>query len=366
MSLLSPTPASFALSATDRPKSEVRSQTSYPHFDWLRIVLASLVALSHQGMPTIGPIDASLPVIVFLALSGWLIGGILFETPVSGLPRFFFNRATRIWIPYLVAVILLYGVAALREGVSGNWLKYLFYDLTFTHTIFTEFPRALTEMPLKGTGNHFWSISVEELFYLAAPLIILFLPFGKKLWGWAGIVLLLLVLHPNFAAIALGVFAALAARQFPGWYLQPRVQIVLWLGCATAFVLCWRYDGEAQRALFAVLLVQCLALPGQRNGIGMFLGAVSYPFYLNHWIGAFAVNWLAKALPPMPAGMWVFASYLVALVAGIATWAFVDRVVMRARDGWYQPRLGMRLTVTAYGLLVTGLVGGTIIGSLGG
>jgi peptidoglycan/LPS O-acetylase OafA/YrhL len=42
---------------------------------------------------------ANLAVQIFFALSGWLIGGILLRTDVQDLPRFYFNRATRIWIP---------------------------------------------------------------------------------------------------------------------------------------------------------------------------------------------------------------------------------------------------------------------------
>lgn len=361
-------PATAALDARGLavPKSAINAHQGYPLFDWLRIILASLVTLGHQGMPVLGPIDANLPVIVFLALSGWLIGGILFRTSVAELPRFFFNRATRIWIPYLFAVVLFYGLAAWREGIDANWLKYLFYDLTFTHTIFTEFPRALQELPLGGTGNHFWSISVEELFYLAAPLLILFMPAGRKLWAWVVIVVVLLALHPTFAAIALGVLAALTARQYPDWYLEPAARVALWAACAAAFVLCWLYNTEAQRAVFAVLLVQILAIPAKRGTLGMFLGAVSYPLYLNHWMGAFLVNGVLKQFPPVPPALAILASFAVAMAAGVVTWALVDRHVMRERDAWYQPRRGIALWVAAYGLLAIGLTGGTIIRSQGG
>ena len=148
------------MSRADPANPEAEKLQDFPLLDWLRFVLASTVLLTHEGIKY-GPVNGGLAVAVFLALSGWLIGGILFKSDRGDLPRFFYNRATRIWAPYLTAIILLYGAAAAREGIDGNWLKYLFYDVTFTHYNFAEFPRASLEMPLKGTGNAFWSLSVE-------------------------------------------------------------------------------------------------------------------------------------------------------------------------------------------------------------
>lgn len=106
------------------------------------------------------------------------------KTKRHELPRFFFNRSTRIWIRYALSIILLYGVALFREGAGFFWFKYLLFDLTFTHQIFTVFPAAANEMPLDGSGNQFWSISVEEQFYLVAPLLILVVRGGRSIWVW--------------------------------------------------------------------------------------------------------------------------------------------------------------------------------------
>lgn len=145
--------------AAMRPASASHA-VSYPLFDWLRFVLASVVALGH-GKVIDWPDAGFLAVQVFLALSGWLIGGILLQTERADLPRFFFNRATRIWIPYAIAILLLYSVSALRDPVNARWLEHLVYDATFTHNLYSLKPDAATAlplMPLQGTGNHFWSI----------------------------------------------------------------------------------------------------------------------------------------------------------------------------------------------------------------
>lgn len=292
----------------------------FPLFDWLRMILASLVALGHEGMPALGPIDANLAVIVFLALSGWLIGGILLALPMRELPRFFYNRATRIWLPYALAIGLIYGLAAVREGIDLYWLKYLFYDVTFTHFTFTHFPQASHELPMDGTGNHFWSLSVEEQFYLAAPLLMFLLPFGKKLWVWVLVAAGLLALGSIFSAIALGVLAAVVQRDYPGWFDRTEMRLLVWCGTIAAFALTWTHDMPQLRAVFSVLLVQSLALPGRRGAVGAFIGAISYPFYLNHWIGAFLVNGIAKHLPAMPAAVLIGCAYVVAVLAGVVTW----------------------------------------------
>ncbi|WP_368509181.1 acyltransferase family protein [Aliiglaciecola sp. 1_MG-2023] len=56
---------------------------------------------------------------IFFALSGWLIGGILLETKRKDLPRFYFNRAIRIWVPYYIALILLLLLSLMTDPLDG-------------------------------------------------------------------------------------------------------------------------------------------------------------------------------------------------------------------------------------------------------
>ena len=207
-------PKNFSNVSRQSSNPEIEKVGSYPWFDWLRFILASLVVLGHANFQFFPFLDGALAVAVFFALSGWLIGGILLRTKFDELPRFFYNRATRIWIPYAVAVVLLYGFAAIHEGVDFFWVKYLILDVTFTHQLYTFFPAALYEMPVDGTGNQFWSISVEEQFYLIAPLIIIFTSLGNSIKCWSIIAVFMVLLDWNFAAISLGVCAAIMQRDF--------------------------------------------------------------------------------------------------------------------------------------------------------
>lgn len=346
------------------PNPEARKLESFPLFDWLRFVLASVVVLGHGGVALPGPLDAGLAVAVFLALSGWLIGGILLRSEPSDLPRFFYNRATRIWIPYAATFAAIYGLAALRDGIDLNWLRYAFYDLTFTHYNFVTTPRHFATLPLGGTGNHFWSISVEEQFYLFAPLLMFGLAWGKTLPAWLATAGILLAMDSRFAPIALGVVAAVLQRQHGDWHLRAWGRAVVLTGVAMSLLVMWEWDMQRTRALFAISVVMALATVGPRGRVGLFLGAISFPVYLNHWAGAFMVDQIAK-LVALPFLVDKALIYILGVASGIVSWAIIDRPVMAYRAGWYTRARGRALGLTAYALLAIGLTGGLAILALG-
>lgn len=339
---------------------EASKLRSYPLFDWLRYLLASVVVLGHQGLTFPEPINGSLAVAVFLALSGWLIGGILIKSNRGDLSRFFYNRATRIWAPYFAAVTALYGVAAIRQGVDINWLKYLFYDVTFTHYTFIRLPFDISSMPLKGTATHFWSISVEEQFYLLAPLLLLFLRWGRPPIVWLLITLLLMSVNSVFAPIAAGVCAAILNRDW-GIAATPARRRWAALVAAAAFAGLFLWNTEPWRSVFAISLVVALTSPGRRGRLGLFAGGISYPLYLNHWMGAFVVNALSRYVTQLPYAVHVAASYVVSVAAACIAWIMIDRPVMTLRNRLYTPTRGRVLGIGAYALVGIGVAGGTAL-----
>lgn len=337
--------------------------SDYPYFDWLRFAMASVVVLVHAGMES--PISGNLAVQVFFALSGWLIGSILLSIESKGLPRFFYNRVTRIWIPYLCAVILLYAVSTLKDPVNARWLEFLFYDLTFTHNWFSLLPVdmvALAEMPLKGTGNHFWSISVEEQFYLVAPILILFTKFGRHPILWFGLSAALLAMgFPGFASISLGVTSAAYNVQKPQWHLEG--SSVAALGVIAVVAYCaTRYPSlyDVSAPWFAVSTVLLLARPGQRTEAGKFFGGISYPVYLYHWTGVFLINAIAKVLPIFPATVKHLIAYAIGVAFGAGTYMLIDRPVLENRGKYFTVTLGRNMGLTAYALLLLGLTVGIL------
>jgi peptidoglycan/LPS O-acetylase OafA/YrhL len=346
-----------------------REQVSsgYPLFDWLRFILASAVVLSHTHLG-LWANAGNFSVCVFFALSGWLIGGILLRTPVRELPRFYFNRSIRIWIPYLVAVVALYLFAAVRDSQGSRYFQFLFYDVTFTHYWFIpKIPEVIRMMPLNGTGAHFWSISVEEQFYLISPLILIFLPGGRNPVLWLVLSAVALYVDYHYACIMLGVFAAMLNSKFGEWHKTPALQFTMGITLLlVAYFILSRDDYYPMGAPLAALLIVLLcSRVGIRTETGKFLGGVSYPLYLNHWIGLFAANALHKLLG-LSQSMWNAAGYGLAIVVGVVAYLAVDRNVLKFRQTHYSDRAGMTLTVVAYGLLIAGLLGqGLILDALG-
>lgn len=337
-------------------------QVYFPYFDWLRMALAIIVALGHEGL-VLWPHAGNLAVQVFFALSGWLIGGILLNAKAADLPRFFFNRITRIWVPYALAIALLLVASLIRDPLTPKWLEFVFYKLTFVYNLFGP-PQLATyraEMPLAGTGNHFWSICAEEQFYLLAPLLLLLPParFGQSMWLWIGLAVLA-VGFDQYGAIVLGVLAALARQRYADWQLRRLSCLVLpalLLGFGAVMVLdILPYEFVAP--LFAICAVLILARPGRKSVWGQFWGGVSYPFYLNHWIGVFVANEIFEFFGQRDTTASKLTALVLNVVVAVVLYVAVDRTVRKYRHRWFDQRRGMLAAASAYGLLVIGLIGG--------
>jgi peptidoglycan/LPS O-acetylase OafA/YrhL len=138
---------------------------------------------------------------LFFVLSGFLITGILLDS--KGTPGYFRNFYARrflrlfpVYYLYLALVALLLpmihrGVHTHMPDYDGNWWWYLLYacNLKRDHGVYD---------PYLG---HFWSLAVEEQFYLVWPALVLLL--SRRRFA-----------HSCFCAIALAV----TLRVFFSWY----------------------------------------------------------------------------------------------------------------------------------------------------
>ena len=169
------TPSSSPVRATDlssRPKSW------YPGLDGVRAVAVFLVFTVHYlGRPThyIGWSG----VLIFFVLSGFLITGILFDNQHEShrFRNFYARRTLRIfplfyfvWLCIFVAGPFLHAqwhpILFLWPTYLGNYARFI--GGLHADRIYTSFPRFSLEI------GHFWSLAVEEQFYLLWPLVVFF------------------------------------------------------------------------------------------------------------------------------------------------------------------------------------------------
>jgi peptidoglycan/LPS O-acetylase OafA/YrhL len=334
----------------------------YPYFDWLRILLASVVMLVHEAVIPVY-VPSYLAVQVFFALSGWLIGGILLKTRPAGLPRFYFNRVVRIWGPYYAALAILIGVSLLRDHVTPKWSEFVFYKCTFVYNAFgpPQLEKHRQEMPLAGSGNHFWSVNGEEQFYLVAPILLVAVSplIGRAVCTWIAISLLSLCFVPLYASIAMGVTAALVISKTGPIHLNRICRLILAIvvvGSLCGVIAGWNYRALAPP--FSVAVVLLLATLGQPTRLGAIVGGVSYPLYLNHWLGPFVAHATFKPFGLRDSAVAHVLSITFSVFFAYVMYRLVDRPLLQRRSQYYTPARGNAAMIVAYGLVIVGLIVG--------
>jgi peptidoglycan/LPS O-acetylase OafA/YrhL len=153
--------------------------TFRPDIEGLRAVAVVVVLLYHAGVPAVG--GGYVGVDVFFVISGFLITGLLVRelesTGTLSLGRFYSRRAKRL-LP--LTVVVLGVVAALSwimldpvrmEEVSLDIIAAGLYVINwlFARQAVDYFGAGLETSPVQ----HFWSLAIEEQFYLFWPILLL-------------------------------------------------------------------------------------------------------------------------------------------------------------------------------------------------
>ena len=150
-----------------------------PQLDTFRFFAVVLVIASHW-LPGVQYFKwgATIGVTFFFVLSGYLISSNLFylkcaidERKIT-LPfaflQFYFRRTLRIFPLYYLVIVVLY--LLIPQVFEGNFVWYATYMANFVIYKSGTWPYIL---------SHFWSLAVEEQFYLIWPMLIFFVN-----WRW--------------------------------------------------------------------------------------------------------------------------------------------------------------------------------------
>jgi len=168
---------------------------------------------------------------IFFVLSGFLIGGILLDLkdrtrPGFGLGAklrtFYIRRALRIFPVYYLFIAILAALMALSGHTDPVASDSFVWHLSYL-TNFRSFAVGMDRV----REGHFWSLAVEEHFYMLAPLVVLLVS-PRTLVRLLGAVV---------AAVALAratIYWTGSSRDF--WVLSPMQFDLLGLGIATAII----------------------------------------------------------------------------------------------------------------------------------
>ncbi|MBU9400086.1 acyltransferase family protein [Burkholderia multivorans] len=287
--------------------------------DGLRAIAVILVFLSHKGH--VLAVDVGkLGVWTFFLISGYLIVGELHRnrqaveraamTRRHALALFLAKRALRIFPVYYLLL------AALAIAHALFYQRDVNLGLAWHAAFLSNYWIGVVKDGWPGSTSHFWSLAVEQQFYLIAPLVLLAVPAARHVaLGIAAIALcaaahvalylcdaspvLIYAFSPwNFALIALGGVGAMlladrgtrdTPRIAPGWLGAAGVMFFIALpACATLS------DGVAAladlglSASLGALLLWIVTRP-QHPVVALldcaplaYLGTISYGFYLFH------------------------------------------------------------------------------------
>ena len=153
----------------------------------LRALAVGLVILDHAHVPFVG--GGFVGVDVFFVISGFLITGLLLKDAATNrqvrFSRFYARRCARI-LPAATTVILVTALASLvilnfvrarSVLVDSVWSVLFAANYHFAQAGTNYFASSLVS-PLQ----HYWSLSVEEQFYVVWPAILGLVAFGPRLW----------------------------------------------------------------------------------------------------------------------------------------------------------------------------------------
>ena len=294
----------------------------------LRALAAILVLIYHAKFVAGGFIGVDL----FYVISGFLITGLIVkELEVTGkldLKNFYQRRIKRL-LPTSAFVLIITAATSLillppiyRDNLGTDIIAVALYISNYTFAWWQNDYQNLDALP--SPFLHYWSLAVEEQFYLIWPILIIFLAKRGVNWIRNGVIaifissLLLSIIQTQISPI--WAFYSLSTR---AWQLAAGALIIFisntrikhqgftWLGVIAIGLAALIFNENTAYPGYLALLpvvgsVLLIASIGSwpkvltksfNNPAAQWLGEISYPLYLWHWpILVLPSVWLGQSL----------------------------------------------------------------------
>ena len=280
----------------------------------LRAVAALLVTIFHARLMPGGFIGVD----IFYVISGYLITGLIIreigKTGRLDLNEFYQRRIKRllptsVFVLFVTAVVGIFVLPAItRDALGRDLFAAAAYVSNYLFAWWENDYQNLNATP--SPFIHYWSLAVEEQFYVVWPIFILFLSrYGKRtiFQGVAMVTALSFLLSIYLTQVApIWAFYSLPTRAWelgfgalllfiPDRYLRNR--FLPWIGAIGIAIATFNFDESTAFPGFNALLpvVATAILIGSipvwprffndlsNNRLMQWLGAISYPLYLWHW-----------------------------------------------------------------------------------
>ena len=344
----------------------------------LRAVAALLVTIFHARLMPGGFIGVD----IFYVISGYLITGLIIreidKTGRLDLNEFYQRRIKRllptsVFVLFITAIVGMFVLPAItRDALGRDLFAAAAYVSNYLFAWWENDYQNLNATP--SPFIHYWSLAVEEQFYVVWPIFILFLSrYGKRaiFQGVAIVTALSLLLSIYLTQVApIWAFYSLPTRAWelgfgalllfiPDRYLRNR--FLPWVGAIGIAIATFNFDESTAFPGFNALLpvVATAILIGSipvwprffndlsNNRLMQWLGAISYPLYLWHWP--------ALVLPSSALGRPLqirerFLCILLTIVLAHITSKFVEQP-LRHRSFSAKKTYGFFATTTAVSLL---------------
>jgi len=363
------------LGTVDTPRAHVDRTTEHGFrrdVEGLRAIAIATVVCWHFQLPPFT--GGYVGVDVFFVISGFVITRLLLrereQTSGTSLGGFYARRIRRILpagaltivVTVIASYLLLGSVRAGQVAHDGIAASLFYANVHFAHAQNSYLLSSALPSPLV----HFWSLSIEEQFYLVWPTVLfaLAISFGATIHRHAMAIVLGVVTLGSFALstwmtshnatnayysslirageLALGALVAALAPQLTN--LPRAASAVLgWIGVAVVLATAMLYNSQTNYPGLAVtvpvvataVIIACGCTTSARSPTTLLslapvaaLGALSYSLYLWHW-PLFALVQLR--LGHAPSWPWRVALLIPAVLLAITSYRLVEQPIRSSR-----------------------------------